>query len=162
MEITDREKISVDGYPSNAFQKQSGLQPLKKIGYILCRFEFPLGELRVLVEVDSLEALPPVAEAWFEAEPDSPDPYREVARLYQRALGPEAALEVLERGEDAVASGGVLALAIGDVREEMGDDPGAAEAWARHSGADLDEMIGEGLVTMEKVEVIVYRHQAES
>jgi PII-like signaling protein len=27
---------------------------------------------------------------------------------------------------------------------------------------DLDEMIEEGLVTMEKVEVIVYRHQAES
>lgn len=26
---------------------------------------------------------------------------------------------------------------------------------------DLDEMIGEGLVTMEKVEVIVYRHNAE-
>lgn len=27
---------------------------------------------------------------------------------------------------------------------------------------DLDEMIGEGLVTLEKVEVIVYRHQQES
>ena len=27
---------------------------------------------------------------------------------------------------------------------------------------DLDAMIGEGLVTMEKVEVIFYRHQAES
>ena len=27
---------------------------------------------------------------------------------------------------------------------------------------DLDEMIGEGLVTMEKVEVIFYRHQTES
>jgi PII-like signaling protein len=27
---------------------------------------------------------------------------------------------------------------------------------------DLDEMMGEGLVTMEKVEVIFYRHQAES
>jgi PII-like signaling protein len=27
---------------------------------------------------------------------------------------------------------------------------------------DLDEMIGEGLVTLEKVEVIVYRHQKES
>jgi len=26
---------------------------------------------------------------------------------------------------------------------------------------DLDEMIGEGLVTMEKVEVIVYRHNAK-
>lgn len=27
---------------------------------------------------------------------------------------------------------------------------------------DLDEMISEGLVTLEKVEVIVYRHQQES
>jgi tetratricopeptide (TPR) repeat protein len=88
-------------------------------------------KMRVLVEVDSLEALPPVAEAWFEAEPGSPDPYREVARLYQRAMGPEAALEVLERGQEAVPSGGSLALAKGDVHAEMGDDTAATVAWAR-------------------------------
>lgn len=101
-------------------------------------------KLRVLVEVDSLEALPPVAEAWFEAEPDSPDPYREVARLYQRALGPEAALEVLERGQEAIPSAGSLALATGDVQAEVGDDAAAAESWGRaleEPDADLDGVI---------------------
>jgi PII-like signaling protein len=28
--------------------------------------------------------------------------------------------------------------------------------------AELDEMIGEGLVTIEKVEVIIYRHDRQS
>jgi len=102
-------------------------------------------KLRVLVEVDSLEALPTAAEAWFEAEPDSPDPYREVARLYQRALGPEAALQVLERGQEAVPSAGSLALATGDVQEEMGDDAAATESWGRaleDEDGDLDGVIG--------------------
>ena len=50
-------------------------------------------KMRVLVEVDSLAALDREARAWFRAEPDSPDPYREVARLYQRALDHDEALE---------------------------------------------------------------------
>ncbi|MEJ2541953.1 MAG: hypothetical protein P8188_18635, partial [Gemmatimonadota bacterium] len=88
-------------------------------------------KLRVLVDEDSLAALGPAADAWFAAEPGTPDPYREVARLYQRALGSEAALAVLEKGQETLSQPGVLALAVGDIRAEMGDGPGAAREWAR-------------------------------
>jgi len=40
---------------------------------------------------------------------------------------------------------------------EIVDTPERIEAFL----PDLDEMIGEGLVTLEKVQVIVYRHNAE-
>ena len=64
-------------------------------------------KLRILVEVDSLETLEQEAEAWIRAEPGSPDPYRELARMYERAglAAPgivSAALAAL--GRDALAS----------------------------------------------------------
>jgi hypothetical protein len=88
-------------------------------------------KLRVLVEVDSLEALEDAADAWFEAEPDSPDPYREVGRIYQRAFGDERALEVFEDGRRASDDRSALALEIGDARARLGDPAGAVEEWAR-------------------------------
>ena len=90
--------------------------------------------LRVLVEVDSLAALPAVAEAWFKAEEGSPDPYREVARLYSRAFGDAEALAVLEAGRDALnrsGSEGALAMELGDLRARLDDPEGAVEEWAR-------------------------------
>jgi PII-like signaling protein len=41
---------------------------------------------------------------------------------------------------------------------EIVDEPERIAAFA----AELDGMIGEGLVTMEKVEVVLYRHDAQS
>lgn len=87
-------------------------------------------KLRVLVEVDSLTALEGEARRWFAAEPDSPDPYREVSRLYERALGPDAALQVLEEGRATLGRSGTLALEVGDLRAELGDEAAAVEEWA--------------------------------
>jgi hypothetical protein len=97
-------------------------------------------KLRVLVEIDSLEALRDEATRWFEAEPRSPDPYREVARLYARAMGPSAALEVIDRGRWALKRDGLLAVEAGDLRLSAGDIDGAVQEWAgalRESDADV-------------------------
>lgn len=88
-------------------------------------------KLRVLVEVDSVEALDREARAWFRAEPGSPDPYREAARLYQRALGPEAALALLREGRDRLGDPDALALETGDLLALQGDARGAVEEWSR-------------------------------
>lgn len=87
-------------------------------------------KLRVLVEVDSLAALEPEARRWFAAEPHSPDPYREVARLYERALGPAAALEILDEGRWALKREELLAVEAGDLRLDLGDVEGAVGEWA--------------------------------
>ena len=88
-------------------------------------------KLRVLVEIDSLAALDATAGAWFDAEPNSAEPYREVARLYARAFGDERALEVLERGRRALPdSDDSLAMEIGDLRSRLGDDAGAVREWS--------------------------------
>ncbi|HSG49837.1 MAG TPA: tetratricopeptide repeat protein [Longimicrobiales bacterium] len=97
-------------------------------------------KLRVLVEVDSLDALETEARAWFGAEPQSPDPYREVARLYQRALGDGEALDLLLMGRRALGESGALALEIGDLRARTGDPEAAVAEWSqalRDPQADL-------------------------
>jgi tetratricopeptide (TPR) repeat protein len=81
--------------------------------------------------VDSLEALDDAAQAWFRAEPGSPDPFREVARLYQRALGEEEALAVLQEGRNRLGEPDVLALETGDLLALRGDGPGAVAEWSR-------------------------------
>lgn len=92
-------------------------------------------KLRVLAEVDSLEAIDEVAEDWYRAEPGSALPYREVARVLEQAAGPEAALRVLARARDALDDPRSLALELGDLRVRAGDARGALEAWAEALGA---------------------------
>ncbi len=87
-------------------------------------------KLRVLMELDSLDALEDEAERWFEMDPASEVPYREVARVYERAFGPDRALQVLNRGREA-AGDDALAMEIGDVLAAMGDRDGAVEEWVR-------------------------------
>jgi tetratricopeptide (TPR) repeat protein len=87
-------------------------------------------KLRVLVEIDSLEAVDDAARAWFEAEPASADPYREVARLIQPVLGGARALEILLEGREALGERGALALEVGDARMRLGDEEGAVREWA--------------------------------
>ncbi|MBT8403193.1 MAG: hypothetical protein KJP18_04995 [Gemmatimonadetes bacterium] len=87
-------------------------------------------KLRVLVEIDSLDAVDEAASAWFAAEPASPDPYREVARLVQPVFGGERALEILLEGREAVGEREVLALEIGDARARLGDEERAVREWA--------------------------------
>jgi len=93
-------------------------------------------KLRVLVEVDSLEALEEEAQRWFDHEPGSEEPYREVSRVYERAFGPERALEVLRSGRERVGDEDALALEIGDLLVLIDDVGGALEEWARAVGDD--------------------------
>ncbi len=88
-------------------------------------------KLRVLAETDSIGAMDREARAWYRAEPGTPDPYREVARLYHRTVGDEAALEVLRDGRDALGRPDALAMEMGDLLAEMGAEGEAVEEWAR-------------------------------
>lgn len=93
-------------------------------------------ELRVLSEHDSIDALEREAEAWLALAKTDPRPWAEVARLYERVLGPDAALEVLGRGRAATGGDRELVLATGDVRARTGDVDGAVDAWLEAVGDD--------------------------
>ncbi|MDT8341640.1 MAG: tetratricopeptide repeat protein, partial [Longimicrobiales bacterium] len=88
-------------------------------------------KLRVLADLDSVAALEAEARAWFRAEPGAPDPYREVARLYQRTRGAEAALALLREGREALGDRTAFAREAGDLLAELGDGPGAVDEWSR-------------------------------
>jgi tetratricopeptide (TPR) repeat protein len=92
-------------------------------------------KLRALVDIDSLEALPAEAEAWFRLNPGSDAPYREVSRIWETAFGPAAALEVLRRGRAALGASDALALEIGDVLVAV-DPEAAVREWARAVAPD--------------------------
>lgn len=107
-------------------------------------------KLRILLEVDSLPELRTAAESWIAMSPASTDPYREVARVYERAFGGEEALTVLRQGQDA-AGAGALSLEVGDVLLRLGRPREALLEWARaldQSGtqapAALRRMVGAG------------------
>ncbi len=97
-------------------------------------------KLRVLLELDSLDALQAEAERWFDLESKSEVSYREVARLYERAFGSSRALEVLRRGRREVG-GDALALEIGDVLAASDDRDGAVDEWVRAIGDDGGESV---------------------
>ena len=86
-------------------------------------------KLRILLEVDSLAELRSAAQSWIAQNPASPDSYREVARVYERAFGGEEALSVLRRGQNR-AGGGVLAVEAGDVLLRLGRPLEALMEWA--------------------------------
>jgi tetratricopeptide (TPR) repeat protein len=96
-------------------------------------------KLRVLAEVDSLDALTQEAEAWFRAQPESETPYREAARVYERTFGPDAALSVLRRGRRATGDEDGLALEIGDLLIQSGARDEALAEWARAVGPDGEQ-----------------------
>ena len=87
-------------------------------------------KLRILLEVDSLAELRSAAESWIAQNPASPDAYREVARVYERAFGGDEALSILRRGQNR-AGGGVLAVEAGDVLLRLGRPREALLEWAR-------------------------------
>jgi tetratricopeptide (TPR) repeat protein len=93
-------------------------------------------KLRVLAGADSLDAVKREAEAWLDDDRGSEVPYREVSRVYERAFGSDAALEVLRDGRGALGDEDALALEIGDILAATGDVDGAAEEWARAIGDD--------------------------
>ena len=87
-------------------------------------------KLRILLEVDSLAELRSAAQSWIAQNPASPDSYREVARVYERAFGGEEALSVLRRGQSR-AGVGVLAVEAGDVLLRLDRPLEALMEWAR-------------------------------
>lgn len=87
-------------------------------------------KLRILLEVDSLAELRSAAESWIAQNPASPDSYREVARVYERAFGGEEALSVLRRGQNR-AGDGALVVEAGDVLLRLGRPREALLEWAR-------------------------------
>ena len=93
-------------------------------------------KLRVLLELDSLKALEDEADAWLRFSPASEIPYREVARVYERAFGPARALAVLRRGREAMGRADILALEMGDLLVSLGEIGPALEEWARAVGDD--------------------------
>jgi len=93
-------------------------------------------KLRILVEMDSLDAVSEAAEAWIEADARSPDPYREVARIYERAFGPEEALRVLRQGQAALGDSTSLSVETGDLLLRLGDADAAVQEWSAAVGSD--------------------------
>lgn len=98
--------------------------------------------LSLLIEADSTEAMTREADRWLSRD-RSETAYRGVAGAYERAFGPARALEVLQRGRDAMGARDALALEIGDLLAETGDVQGAVDEWALAvgDGARLDEVL---------------------
>lgn len=92
--------------------------------------------LRVLTDVDSLDAMRDHAEAWIERDPRAAVAYREIARVYDDAFGPTEAMEILRRGRSAVGSDDAFALEIGDLLVGADDRPAGAREWAAAVGDD--------------------------
>ena len=93
-------------------------------------------KLRVLTSVDSMSAVEDEAERWFREQPRSLTAYREVAAILERTVGPDRALEVLERGRRATGAPSDLALEMGDVLAAMGRREHALREWAQAVGDD--------------------------
>lgn len=93
-------------------------------------------KLRVLVEADSLSTLDQVVGEWARAVPGSTEPYREGARVYLDALGPDEAVALLEDGLKALAAPPELLVALGEVHVSVGRIETGAEAWAQALGRD--------------------------
>lgn len=92
--------------------------------------------LTVFTDVDSLDAVRRHAESWIERDPGSSVAYREIARIYQDAFGPEESMAVLRRGRTALGSDDAFALEIGDLLVAADDRAGGATEWAAAVGDD--------------------------
>jgi tetratricopeptide (TPR) repeat protein len=97
-------------------------------------------KLRILAEADSLDALESEASDWLRADPDSEVPYREVAKVYERAFNGDAALDLLYDGRSTLGDEDALSLEIGDLLAAAGDVEGAADEWARAVGSDAAQV----------------------
>lgn len=112
--------------------------------------------LRVLADVDSLDAMRDQAEAWLALDPREEVAYREVARAYRAALGPDAAMELLLRGRATLGEAGVFALEVGDLLAAAGDAEGAAREWAAAVGDDG----GQGATVSRRIGELTFGRRA--
>ncbi|MEX0836965.1 MAG: hypothetical protein WD101_01445 [Gemmatimonadota bacterium] len=108
------------------------------------RAQVRLLELRVLAEVDSLDAVRRRASAWAADDP-SPSTYRELVVLYESTFGVDEALELLRRGRSATDDEELLAFEMGDLLWLSGDARGALAEWVVGVGDD-----GSGVAPMAR------------
>ena len=99
-------------------------------------------KLRVLADLDSLEALELEAALWFKSDPGSEEPYREVARVYEDVFGVDRAIETLRIGREATGRDDALALEMGDLLAATGAVDSAVEEWATAVGEDGSQAAG--------------------
>jgi tetratricopeptide (TPR) repeat protein len=92
-------------------------------------------KLRVLAEVDSMDAMLRETDAWIWYAPADPLLYRQALPLWERVYGPEQALELLSRGRLASGDPVTLALDIGDLLMSAGRTVDAVAEWARATGS---------------------------
>lgn len=98
-------------------------------------------KLRVLAEAGDHDALRSDAEAWLERDPGDVVPYREVARVYERAFGVDEALQLLYDARPHLEQPNALALEIGDLLAAKGETRGAADEWAAAVGPDAAQLV---------------------
>ncbi len=92
--------------------------------------------LRVFTELDATDELVGAAEEWVERSGSSPEPYREISRIFQRVFGPERALAVLKDGRDILGQPSLFAMEFGDLLRDLGRMEEAVLEWARVIGDD--------------------------
>ena len=92
-------------------------------------------KLRVLAEVDSVDAMVRETESWMLHAPADPLFYRQALPLWERTYGPERALDLLGRARLASGDPIALALEVGDLLMSAGRTADAAVEWARTAGS---------------------------
>ena len=93
-------------------------------------------ELRVYAELADESGLEEAAEDWMGGGRFSSEPYREVARAFARAFGPERALSILERGRSDLGRPSLFAMEVGDLLRDLGRMEEAVLEWAEVIGND--------------------------
>lgn len=93
-------------------------------------------KLKVLAELKDDDGVQRAVAEWRRAEPDSPDPFREAARIYEESSGPERALAILSEGLAELGESGPLLIEQGDILLSQGKASEGARSWARALGPD--------------------------
>ena len=113
------------------------------------RAQVRLLELRVLSEVDSLDAVRRKADEWRETHP-SEDTYRDLVELYSSTFGAGEALELVASGRSALDEPGLLAFEVGELqalqrggsatclRDETKPRPRWCGPWRSHRSSRAD------------------------
>jgi len=164
----------LEQFPSSAgglFAIERALRSQDRLSEILPLIDVALGvdpripgvramKLRILTEVDSLATLEREVEEWIRAEPRSPEPYRELARMYERAYGPVRAVTLLRDGRRELGDPAAFSLELGDLLLSTGQVEGAAHEWSLALGGDgaLTSAVLRRVGQLPKDSVQVVRH----
>ena len=99
-----------------------------------------LVKVRVLADLDSLDALQQEIDTWLRSDPN-PGDFEQVVRLSVNAYGPERALSMARGMRASLRDSTALALDIGDLLARTDEPEAAAEEWSRVIQGDGDDVI---------------------